>query len=55
MGGSWVLWGPREAQAESALNPWSPGSQHGAASKAGISRGSCWEVEAPLPSAPVGN
>lgn len=54
MGGSW---GPREAQAPggSALNPCSPEFWHGAASKAGISWGSCWEMELPLPSAPRGN
>lgn len=51
MGRSWVLWGLREAQAPggSALNPCSPGPQHGVASKAGISRGLCqvllWEIK----------
>lgn len=57
MGGSWVLWGPREAEAPAgcALNPCSPGPQHSAASKAGISWGSRWEVELPLPSAHMGN
>lgn len=57
MGGSWMLWGPREAQApgEAALNPCSPGPWHSAASEGEISWGSCWEVELPLPSAPVGN
>lgn len=57
MGGSRVLGGPRKAQAPggSALNPCSPGPQHGTASKAGIPWGSRWEVELPLPSAPMGN